>query len=82
MNDNRHILVAAPCDRVMEPQENPVRMMTVTVNENYEERYRDDDDLYEQEDSDDEIELTRHPIQTDSESESTKPTSGSPSQRP
>ena len=35
LHDNRHKLVAAPRDRVMEPQENPVRMMTVTVNEIY-----------------------------------------------
>ena len=82
LGDNRHMLVAAPHNRVMELQDSPVRMMTVTVNENYEGSNRDDDDLYEQEDSDDEIEMTRHLIQTDSESDSTEPTSGSPNQQP
>ena len=77
------MLVAAPRDRVMEPQSSPVRLMAVTVNENYGENSRDADAIYEQEDSDDEeLELTRHPIQTDSESDSTEPTSGSPNQQP
>ena len=76
MDDNRHMFAAAPRDRLMELQDSPVRMMAVTVNENYMENNRDDDAIYEQEDSDDdELELTRHPIQTDSESDSTEPTS-------
>ena len=69
------MLVSEPRDREMEPQENSVRLMTVTVNENYEERYTDNDSLYDQDDSEDDMELTRPPIQSDSESESTKLTS-------
>ena len=83
LEDNQHMLVAAPRDRVIKPRSSPVRLMAVTVNENYLENSRDNDAIYEQEDSDDdELELTRHPIQTDSESDSTEPTSGSPNQQP
>ena len=66
------MLVSEPRDREMEPQTNSVRLMTVTVNENYEEEYTDDDSLYDQNDSEEDIELTRPPIPSDSESESTQ----------
>ena len=76
------MLVSEPRNREMEPQTNSVRLMTVTVNENYEEKYTDDDSLYDQNDSEENIELTRPPIPSNSESESTQLTIRSSNRRP